>query len=259
MNGAAKSQSAPNPSTGTAWQDLIKYYLSCLKQEDGFTDLLPRSNSGSRYALVKGGSEQLLSRPEGRLQVDQELKALIEKARVSGDSLFYGYPAFVHVEEVNGKTQHSLGALLVMELAWIPAPGEPMPTHLLPKSDEPFFHPRVFANLGLKDEQREELSRTLPPSQAMGSPESLTGYLKDLCETLNLRGADKLDPVHLDTAAEGTIDGTGIHNQAILFRADSSEYNRRLLQELEHLRGMGGQVAQTAARFLLDSSPSARG
>lgn len=234
------------------WSSLIAYYLSCLKREDSFDGLLQRSGTLSRYVFPADRRETVFSNPDSGLKVDDKLEKLIDAARLRGETLFYGYPVVILEDYSEGVRRRKLGCLLTIELGGIPRPGEAMPKTLHPKVDEPFFHPAVLSRLGVKSEQQNLLTKEFPPEQAMGTSEALSSYLSDLTRNLGLEAAEAINPMALELPDEGAVDGIGLVNTCIVFRAESSEYNRRLVDELQQLQGRGAETAKTAAAALIE-------
>src|SRR5258706_6361315 len=147
---ASDSSAGVNRGKATEWSLLISYYLSCLKHEDSFEGLLQRSDTQSRYVFPEGPHETVFSFPESGLRVDSKVEKLVEAARLRGETLFYGYPVVLLEDDTGGTKRRKLGCLMVIELGGIPRPGEAIPKALLPKLDEPFFHPTVLSKLALR-------------------------------------------------------------------------------------------------------------
>src|SRR5258706_6424336 len=85
----------------------------------------------------------------------------------------------------------------------------------------------------------------------MGSPQAVRSYIRDLLEAVELRSGAPIEPTVLNVPGEGEIDGIGAHNTSIVFRAASSDYNRRLIEELQQLQVRGAEAGNTAAGCLL--------
>ena len=236
-----------------SWSSLIDYYLSCLKHEDSFEGFLQRSDTRSRYVFPVGREEKVFSDGNSGLRVDPKVETLVEAARLRGETLFYGYPVVLVEDKTGGTTRRKLGCLMAIELG-VPKSGDPIPKALFPKFEEPFFHSAVLSKFGVKSEQQSLLLKALPPAHAMGSPEALGAYILELMTALDLATVGTLDPQRLDVPGEGEIDRVGVHNTAIVFRGASSDYNRRLLSELQQLRAHGTEAAKTAAGRLLPVS-----
>jgi very-short-patch-repair endonuclease len=232
----------------------------CIEHEGAFDNLIQRSASCRQYVFLRQATENLVSGLSSDLPVDERTKNLLRTALDRGEALYYGYPTVLIMEELQdagGRVQRrrKLGSLFLLEIA-LPSLGQPIPTQLPVKSDTPFLHPQVLSRFGFKEEQLITLIDTFPIEPHLGSHEGLRRYLADLALELGIPIAEKLDPARLVRIDEGEIEGFGLHNIAIIFRARASQYQQRLLAEIRQLRGHWDVAKGTAAGLLISREES---
>lgn len=254
--------SAPGPqgidteATALPWRALLQYYIDCIRREGGLEQLIPRSQTRSRYMFTGAKEEELFSHPERGIEVTDALRDFAASAVLGGETLYYGYPVYVGQDRSTGATRYTVGSLLTVELT-LPRPGEPMLARLLPRSDEPNLHPTVMSTLGVKGEQLSRFLESAELGDWMGSRAALAEGLTEIIGELRVPTAERIDPAALSVVTEGAIESTGLHNLAMIFRGSSSEYTRRLLDELGVLKERGSEIGQTAAAALLGQKVSA--
>jgi very-short-patch-repair endonuclease len=242
------------------WDRLLNYYSMCIEHEGAFDNLIQRSASLRQYSFIRQATEDLISGLSSDLAVDENIKNLVRTALNKGEALYYGYPTVLIVDELQGASgkvqkKRKLGSLFLLELA-LPSLGQPIPTTLPVKSDSPFLHPQVLSRFGFKEEQLIALIDTYPIDPHLGSHEGLRVYLTDLASELGIPIAEKLDPTGLAQIGEGEIEGFGLHNIAIIFRARASRYHQRLLAEIRQLRGRWDEAKFTSAGLLISGGES---
>lgn len=252
VDGHKETQS---PGGSLSWDRLLQYYSSCIEHEDAFEELLQRSASSRSYVFVREVAENLVSGVSSDLHVDERIRALAQVALEKGETLFYGYPTVLLMEEFQGasgrvQSRRKLGPLFLVELA-LPPLGQGIPGELPVKSDTPFLHPQVLSRYGFKEEQLLALIEAFPIEPHLGSHVGFRAYLAELAQELGIPIADELNPGKMVSVDEGEIEGIGLHNVATIFRGRGSQYHGRLLLEIQQLRSRWNEAQYTAAGLLL--------
>lgn len=252
MTEAAGGQaSAINQEGALSWNSLLHYYSLCIEHEGAFDELLQRSAAGTNYVFVQEAAENLISWISSDLNVDERTRSLAQTALEKGETLYYGYPTVLITEELQdarGRVQsrRKLGALFLVEVA-LPLLGQPIPAQLPVKTDVPFLHPGVLSRFGFKEEQLLRLVESFPIEPHLGSHAAVRQYMSELVEEIGIPTTANLDPQNLGRVGEGEIEGVGLHNVPILFRARSSQYSQGLLTEIRELRSRWHEAKHTSA------------
>ena len=199
------------------WPRLLRYYRACVTHESGFAELLQRASTRERYVFLPAGPEPLLSNPDGAIVVDPSIRGLASRAIGRGETLCYGYPVLLFHETGSAGVRRKLAPLFVYELA-LPEAGQPFPSALGPRSDEPFLYGAAMSRLGYKDEQQAALLDSVAFEEWRGEAETFRENINEILSALGVRSAGKLDPARLLGVGEGQIEGVGAHNVAMVFR-----------------------------------------
>jgi very-short-patch-repair endonuclease len=228
---------------------MCAYYAACVRQEAGLTELLPRGASAS-YLFPRGGREDVVT-GRGGLVLDGRLRQLAEATQRGGDALLYGFPvlvALVPEERRSTRLVRRLAPLFVIELA-LPDPGQPVPDVLSTRGESPTLHLGTMAQLGYTEEQTSALLGAFPIEPHLGNTD-MGEFISKFLDEIGAPLATSVNVDALDAESEGGIDGTGIHNVAIVYRSKASQFYAGLLGELADLAERGPVARGTAASFL---------
>ena len=227
------------------WRRLTAFLLACVEKESSFASLLSRSSTRGRYVVVGKEVCQLLSGLTYTTQFTR-WRSLVAETQQRSESLFVGWPTVIALEpDAVGRQRRKLAPLVLVELQ-LPPPGQPLPDELSASAD-PFLHPEVLSQFGLRDESVSELLADYPIDLSQGELGRLAAYANDIAEAVGIPLLEDLDPEGPGEVGEGEIDGPGVRNIALAFRARSAAWHASLIEELRALQTLDPQGSAAGA------------
>lgn len=208
----------PEDSLQQRWSQLVRYLRRCVQAESALPVTLLNS---SRWAVLPLGRETAFCEGAERVALHPDLDRLAGRV-LSGQALYYGWPTVV----LRMLDELCVAPLFVAELA--PPPYGPSGILL---REEPALNPALVSSSWFDASAvaavRAEVGEALP----IGDPAAMARVATRVATALGLEGGP-LEPSRLRPDVPR---GTGLHNGALVLRAESAQATRLLLEELEEL------------------------
>lgn len=231
---------------------LVNYWAECLREEDiQEVGISPRARTRALVAPFVADPFIFKSEHDPRLPVrSADLEDFVRRATLSGDELVYGYPV-VRYEDA-GEAR-----LLPLFTVRLEASREGGGFSLRP-AEWPLLGVGAAERLGLRSEEVADLAEQVEPLfDVDGTPDELAERVLEVVERAfghQIHGT--VDPRHLLTKQELSKSGEfGVHNACVMFKEETSAFNRALLEDLSFLQGRSNLHA-SALRLLIEEGTS---
>lgn len=231
---------------------LVSYWAECLREEDiQEVGISPRARTRALVAPFVADPFIFRSEPDLRLPIrSADVEDFVRRATLSGDELVYGYPV-VRYEDA-GEPR-----LLPLFTVRLDASREEGGFSLRPV-EWPLLGVGAAERLGLRSEEVADLAEQVEPLfDVDATADELADRVLEVVERAfghQIHGT--LDPRRLLTKQElSKSPKFGVHNACVVFKEDTSAFNRALLEDLSLLKGRSNLHA-SALRLLVEEGTS---
>lgn len=233
------------PLDKATWRKLLRYYVGCLKREAGLSDWI-QLNDRDRSALWKGGSEQVFSGPPGPVRLPA---AIAKFAQENTDAEYiYGYPLVL----VKKNSKPRFAPLIISPITIVDGSVEAGVVEI---------NRIVVEDLGLEAGDIDQLAKHFTKEFRPGNHERLAQQLKGIANAVDLPVVEEPNPQLLSEHLRTAPFIGGIHNLAVVWRADGTKSAvSKLVKDLgKHAMENVGAFGQTALSALArrDNKPVA--
>lgn len=234
---------------------LVHYWAECLREEDiQEVGVSPRARTRALIAPFPADPFVFADEHDSLVSVQSsDLKDFVRAAALSSEELVYGYPV-VRYEDAD--TERLL-PLFTVRLEVVRDGG----SYYLRPIEWPLLGVGACERLGLRSEEVADLAGQVEPlfDAEATVEETAEGVLAALEQVFGNQIHGSLDPWQLLTKRElARATEFGVYNGCIVFKAETSAFNRALLDDLSLLQGRSDLV-RSALRLLVEDGASRQG